>query len=211
MTAPVDPSEIATDVLEELRKLGYTDAAELAADLASENHTMAKVFYFMLTRRMDFDRIDWSQAVAAGDDRTIMFQDSPTSFAITGSDPFHRQAGVGSDTQSLVLSYASRPDWADVPEDRPTLEKPREFLCRGRAVIDVLRIVQALVRQLGVVWCHPDDLTILARNEAAGLDVVFQVWQTTEGDVAVAVHKYAGGADAFEAICSAVDCVIGPA
>jgi hypothetical protein len=140
-----------------------------------------------------------------------MFQDSPTSFAITGSGRFHRHVSPGSDTQSLILSYPSRPDWADVPEDRPALSKPKEFLCRGKEVVEVLRILQGVASQLGLVWLHPDDATILARNEATHLDLVFQVWQTAEDDAAVTVHKYSGDSDNFEAICSATESAIGAA
>jgi hypothetical protein len=58
-----------------------------------------------------------------------------------------------------------------------------------------------------MVWCHPDDFTVLARNDAAGLDVVIQAWPTPDGETALAVHNYRGGGEAFESVCAAVESI----
>jgi hypothetical protein len=72
-----------------------------------------------------------------------------------------------------------------------------------------MKALQTFVRQLGMAWCHPDDFTILARNDIAGLDVLFQVWSPSDANTTLAVQAYRGGGDSFEAICAAAEGIAG--
>ena len=46
---PIDPNTVSPEIIDILRKIGYSDDEELAMDFASPTHSSAKVFYHMLT------------------------------------------------------------------------------------------------------------------------------------------------------------------
>jgi BR serine/threonine kinase len=204
---PINVEEIPGDVLEELQKIGYLEADELARDLAEPRHTMAKVFFYMLTTRIGFERVDWT--VSHSHESSIICDDAPTAFAMGGSDPFHRYVGAAPDSlsSSSTLSYAVRPAWAEMGGQREA-DATREIPCRGRTLVEVMMILQATMRIAGMEWLHPDDFTIVARSKGLGLYIVIQAWIGEGGAVQLAIQKYTG-AEGFEAICHAVDDALG--
>ena len=62
LTDPVDTSNLHDSVLKNLQRIGYTNRDELLHDLSSNEHTMAKVFHFMLTNRTSLAQLPWDSA-----------------------------------------------------------------------------------------------------------------------------------------------------
>jgi hypothetical protein len=208
MDEPLDLSTISADIVDGLHKIGYHDEAELAADLQSPTHTMAKVFYFMLNSRFYLELVDWTQSAGADAPATepgqIMY-DGQSAFAFGGSDPFHREPGEPSPGSiGAVNSLAVQGEW-DIPSSE-LIEQSYKVNCTGVSVIDVMRGLQALVTQHGMQWMHPDDFTLLARHEGSGLYVLIQAWLGTHpGNIELALQLYRGTGDQFETLCRAVD------
>jgi hypothetical protein len=205
LSEPLDASTIGPEILNEIRKIGYQDADELTRDLAATGHSMAKVFYFMHTGRLGLEGLDWTQSEST--DASIICRDAPKSFGLNVSDPFHRYVGASPDTLSSSsgpLSYAVRPEWAELTDSRE-VRASWETLCGGRSLIEVILAVQILVRQSGMEWLHPDDFTVVARNETAGLYVLLQASFVAGGEVRLAIEQCMGTGEAFRAFCTAAE------
>jgi hypothetical protein len=165
---------------------------------------MAKVFYFMLTSRIGPDQMDWSQSagfeVAAGE--PIMFDGD--EFRL---EAFHRGKSSGDSLSSAAtLSVATRPEWALDGVDGG--EVPQGYLvqCQDLRMIDIMVRLQILVGRLGMQWFHPDDATIIARNEGSGLYIAIQASGGAEvTQVSLVVQFFRGEADEFHAFCRAVE------
>lgn len=59
---PVDPSKVDEKVFKTLKQIGYASDEELNHDLSSNENTMAKVFYFMLTHSLKLEDLPWDQS-----------------------------------------------------------------------------------------------------------------------------------------------------
>jgi BR serine/threonine kinase len=208
MDGPLDIAAISPDLIDVLRKIGYKDDGELAADLQAPGHTMAKVFYFMLTTRFSLEVIDWSQcnggSLAMGG--SIMYEAREAAYVLNATDPFHRDGARSPESLSSVNSLAVRHEW-DIPNvpDGGAMEQAREMKIHGMSAVDIMHGLQQLLGQRGLQWIHPDEFTILARNEAVGLVVMVQAWLTGEQYIiGLQIQCFRGAPDAFEAFCIGV-------
>ncbi|OHT12374.1 hypothetical protein TRFO_17862 [Tritrichomonas foetus] len=208
---PVDPTKVSPEIIDILRKIGYNDDSELAIDFASPTHSMAKVFYYMLTTRVSFDQLDWSLSVdanvqlPAGEE--IILNAVNQAFTMTGSDPFHRY-GSSFSSQSLEAgnSLANRPEW-NVLETQPMdIVQTFEVKISGILITELMRLMQVLVRSLGMQWFFPDDFTILSRSDQIGGYIIFQSASLdSEIDTVLTLQLFQGNPDAFANVCKAVE------
>jgi hypothetical protein len=200
MTEALDPSSIAPEMLELLRRIGYADQEELAADLRSPSHTFAKVFYSMLTTRAAYDRIDWEKSVDGGciaeENEGPFIEGEATAFAVDSRDRFHRTL-ASSSSPSVSSSHTSRPLWAEIASSG--LDAPIEISAPAIGQLELMFLVQAVTRQFGMRWFHPDDTVVIARHEGWKVDVAFRAQAP-----GLVVQRYHGSIEGFATICRAV-------
>ena len=179
LSNPIDLTNASTEVIDVLKKIGYDDDKELEADLLSEEHSMAKVFYYMLTSRIYDNQIDWSLSVDSGNDKS--FQDQEILV-----ESFQNAYGVnsipysyGTDNRfdysySYMNSVADHPDWGVPENDSLNAIKTIDVDCKGLQITDVMRLMQKMMKQLCMQWFYPDEFTILCRNESLGILMIIQ-------------------------------------
>lgn len=73
----VDPTKINENIFKTLKQIGYESDEELRHDLTSDDNTMAKVFYFMLTHSLKLEDLPWDQS--NNDQIAISYSVSSTS------------------------------------------------------------------------------------------------------------------------------------
>ena len=206
---PVDLSTVSEEVVDLLRKIGFNDDAQLAEELTSENHTMAKVFNHMLTSRLALDQLDWDRSVGTKE----TFGREEESFMMDAGNPFSGSFRYGSLNQGSyepATSLASRPEWA-IPETDSVPISETYDICASLDVLQTMIGLQRLVDRLDMQWFHPDEFMIIARHEAWGIYVVFQCQDTSneEPQTQVQIQLCAGTADAFNTICHGAEEVLG--
>ncbi|OHS94056.1 putative CAMK family protein kinase [Tritrichomonas foetus] len=217
---PIDPSTVTPEIVDILRKIGYNDDAELAVDLASPLHTMAKVFYYMLTTRLSFDQLDWSIAIDLSigsqhenpmNDSTspeIMMDPAHTAFGLSGSDPFHRHANSDHSSTSFdnINSIANTVDW-NVPETSPMkCEQTFQATLNGIEITQLMRLMQILVTQFKMKWFFPDDFTMICRSDVVGGYIIIQSQcLNSEIDVLLTMQLFDGNTEVFAGVCKAVE------
>lgn len=212
---PIDPNTVSPDIIDILRKIGYNDDAELAMDFASPTHSMAKVFYHMLTTRVSFDQLDWSLSVDANAQRPveeqIILNPSNQAYTVSGNDPFHRDSkSFSPQSYDAGNSLADRPDW-NMPESQQTKDiiQTYEIKINGIAITELMRLVQITVRNLGMQWFFPDDFTILAKIDQNGGYVIFQSSSLhTEVDTMLTLQLFQGSSEAFSTVCKSIEDII---
>jgi BR serine/threonine kinase len=172
---------------------------------------MAKVFYFLLTTRMDMGKLDWSRSVGL----PVEARGSSSILLEPGSHGFALSARFGNTPESLsgVYSYAVRPDWAE-SQGKVSLAGPSEdeeivshrIACPGMSVLESMTLVQDVVGQCGLQWFHPDEFTILARNEATATYVWLQCFVGSENyETELVIQLWHGALETFRAICEVVE------
>lgn len=212
---PIDPSTVPADIIDILRKIGYNDDEELAMDFASPTHSSAKVFYHMLTTRVSFDQLDWSLSVDADaqrpDEEQIMLNPSHQAYTVSGNDPFHREhMSFSPQSYDAGNSLADRPDW-NMPDAQQTMDiiQTYEIKINGITITELMRLVQIIVRNLGMQWFFPDDFTILSRIDQGGGYVIFQSSRLqSEIDTLLTLQLFQGSAESFTIVCKAIEDII---
>ena len=205
---PIDPSTIPPEILDVLHKIGYNDDKELRDDFLTDQHSMAKVFFFMMTSRVALDQIDWSQSVTMGDftdaNEEIMLNPSNTAYVGFNRDPFGRKQSISS-SQSIELStsLAFSPEWAMPPTEPMNFAQVSEIVSHMDITHTILAI-QILMRSLEMQWFHPDDFTIISRQESLGLYVVFQCSYSNQGETPqtrLQIQLCHGTIESFGVVC----------
>jgi hypothetical protein len=69
-----------------------------------------------------------------------------------------------------------------------------------------MTVAQILMTQIQMAWIHPDDFTVVARNEEIGMYVVVQAWTSNQEDeIEMGIQLHRGPADAFQVLCKAFE------
>ncbi|OHT13109.1 putative CAMK family protein kinase [Tritrichomonas foetus] len=201
---PIPPDAVAPEVFDLLRKIGYTDAEELAVDFATPGHTMAKVFYFMLTSQIAMEQLQWDSSVGGVQEMPIneepyMMDAANTAYTIMGNDPFHRHNYPSSATSyESVNSLAIRAEWAMQPQEHIVYEQTHLIQCPGLNITMAMFGIQLLMRKLEMQWFHPDDETIICRHSQQNLYVVIQGQDATEqSPTAIQLQLCSGTQESF--------------
>ena len=199
MNDPFEMASIPKEVVEILKRIGFTDEAELTRDLTSTNHTVAKVFVAMLTFHGGFDQLDWSKSDGGTQAETIIIDPSGTE------GTFQRALRLRSsaDSASFINSCALRPDWSVATE---TGNVPLQSLTikSSRSDVELLLAVQRILSARGWQWFHPDGESIIAKKEDTfvGVDLL----QGTDSQISltrqIEVVLYGGSNNEFQMLCS---------
>ena len=212
MQMPIMYDTIQPEAIDVLRKIGYTDNEELINELTSPEHSMAKVFYYMLTSKVAIDQLDWSRAVGGPSfghnaDEPFMVGPSMTAFTVSGADPFHRNPSVNpGGSLEAGMSLASRPEWA-MPDSEPVAVMQTFDIEAHLTTVETMMAVQFVVSKLEMQWFYPDDFMIIARFENAGLYVVFQC-MPADDVTRLQVQLCRGTTELFVVVCQRIEEVI---
>jgi BR serine/threonine kinase len=178
IAAPIDRTKIEAGVLEVLRQIGFGNDTELAEAFSIEGTTWAKVFYHRLTTSITLENLPWDgtdESLGASDDHFILSPESEHGFTIPVTDPFHRRRHSRHAPSPGGHSLVEPATWAAITahEYKADLVQP----CVEIALpLDVLMgKMQLLLSELGFVWFHPDDLTIVATLLGQGVYLVVKV------------------------------------
>ena len=57
---PIDPSRLSPKVIENLALLGFSDQNDLYNQLNTKEHTMAKTFLYLMSKKTNFDCLPWN-------------------------------------------------------------------------------------------------------------------------------------------------------
>lgn len=222
---PISPDSVAPEVFDLLKKIGYNDADELAADFMANAHTMAKVFYFMLTSQISLEQLQWDSSIGGvsqgaidseseidiqnpqssdSNEMMILLSPSQTSYSInnTSGDPFHRHAYPSSGTSvESINSVATQAEWAIQPQQPIIYEQTHLISCPSLNITMAMYGVQLLMRQLEMQWFHPDDETIICRHNKQNLYVVIQGQDATEqAPTAIQLQLCSGSQESFSVL-----------
>ena len=168
----IDPQGIDPSVVVSLRQIGFLDDQELWNELATPGHTMAKVFYSMLTESMTLEKLPWSQpeVMGRGAEHAVdafMFTPGdfrPSSFELPNASSF----GFGTSLSERVpLPIVPTEEWTcDVTQPFLGINLPREVL---------LMTMQVFLTSQDFEWFHPDDFTIVARRSVDVTYVIIKI------------------------------------
>ena len=185
---PIPPESIQGEVFDLLRKVGYVDAEELSNDLQATGHTMAKVFYIMLTSQVPLDKLQWEASVGGVqqspmNEETYILSPSQTSYQLRpNADPFYRHPfSLPSSVAESINSLASRADWAAPESSQIIYEQMHLIHCPpGVNITMAMYSIQIVMRKLEMQWFHPDDEIIICRHNQQNLYVFIQGLDATE-------------------------------
>lgn len=179
---PIDLTEVDPKVLAVLQQIGFTNDEELQIELGTEGHSMAKVFYYMLTTNITLDSLPWTdnqiQAdISAQPDAFLM---SPQGVAYESgtqsSDPFHRRRRKSSLASSPdVYSLAERAQWASVPTQEYTSDIVQPCVDINMHLDILMMNMQLMLYSLNFEWFHQDDYTLIARRAEDMMYIIVKV------------------------------------
>lgn len=205
---PIDLDTISTDAIDVLHKIGYVNDDELIADLTSRQHTMAKVFYFMLTAKLNLETLDWSQAFCGSFQHQLMQDDimyEMNSFSQFEMNSLNIQ---NSKSVDLSTSLASRAEWAVIQDQNNSMENLNQFtIIANMSRICAILEIQRLAKQLDMQWFHNDDFSIIARKE--NTYIVVQFFEMTEQDkIQILIQLWQGSQEFFRTYCQFAEEII---
>lgn len=212
---PIDLNEVPPDIVDIIHKVGYTNDEELANDFSQPGHSMAKVFYYMLTSRVALDQIDWTQSVGNDEpvdenEETYMMAPFNQAFGVGGNDPFHRHQNDIGQSLELGMSIANRPDWVVQETEAVEFMQTHDIICQGMDVALTMDSIQILCRNMDMQWFHPDDFMIVARREKQELYIVFQCMSNgiDQTETRVQLQLCHGKMESFNYVCRCAEDII---
>ncbi|KAH0791009.1 CAMK family protein kinase [Histomonas meleagridis] len=168
---PIDVSNADPLVISMLQQIGYSDVNELYVDLTKHGHSMAKVFYNMLTSNVTVESIPWHR----DDEINLLdetFMISPASFntSVVGQQQ-------SPDVQSLENGFSlTKPvGWANVQTKDFLFDVVQPFIDINLPLEVVLAKIQRMLNNEGFEFFHYDDMNIISRRSADFMYLAFKV------------------------------------
>ena len=189
LTDPVDPSNLQDSVLKNLQRIGFTNMDELINDLSSKEHTMAKVFHFMLTNRTSLAQLPWDSAHHSSTINT----DFPSMKSITNisyefsSELSDEETKIDSELFSSIAlaenvirqkpisfgirepvrySLIKKPNWLLDSSSQIEFQQEEEFHGFSISLIDIFQNLQQWVQKKGYKWFYPDDFRMICKTQS---------------------------------------------
>ena len=154
---PIDPSTIDPDIMNALHQIGYIDDAELYKDLVAQGHTMAKVFYRMLTADMSLDALPWFSQQENVYTATDAYMLMPLSSNGSGSLELPNGFSYGT-------SYSEQVSLPSVPSQLLTYDIVQPFIGIRLPWEVLMTNMQGFLTAQDFQWFHPDDYTLISRR-----------------------------------------------
>lgn len=175
---PIEPSTLDQSTMDVLHQLGFENEEELISELKSNQHTMAKVFVYILSHRMSFDNLPWN--FTEDDDDFINSQGffvpagNPmlSGGSIHANDPFFRRTSADlSSPQDYSIIERSL-----LAEDAPTIacnatKTIKEIVVPLESLFNALQI---FLTEQNFSWFYPNEMKLLARRKNDQIDLIFE-------------------------------------
>ena len=157
---PIDVSSIQPNVLSVLQDIGYSSRDELIHDLETGGQYMAKIFYFMLIRLIDYTALPWHQASCS----TCLFDDPDESPAGGISKYESLNSGILLDSNTC-FSLAQKQDWT-VGDLLPT-SSIKEVIMKieNYYLTDIMYALQVHLLENEYSFFFIDDETLIAMKD----------------------------------------------
>ena len=214
---PVDPNTLNPQILKTLRQVGYPSDEDLRRDLTSHDHTMAKVFCYMITRSAKLEHLPWDSAqhhkivVSQVPTENIDFNSSVPKPADLPEDPFHRKGSPARAPEfqpQSIYSIAVTVDWAINEKDTVIYDQEDSIPDIEKTPAQVMALIQKLLSEFDCDWFHPDDLRIIARTKA-GTFITFDSAIQDINMITLFVHMNHGTQDQFSNLMLNIHEIIG--
>ena len=186
ITEPINPQTVDQNVINVLRQIGFTNDEELLHDFTMTGHSMAKVFYQMLTTHVSLASLPWQseedqmQEEASVEPFMVSPMDQGMEF-VMAADPFRRRRRMSALTVSSpgIFSLAERAMWADVmtQEYKSDMVQPCVDITLPLEVL--MMRMQCMLARMEFPFFHPDDLTLIAKHPDDDMFLVVRVEHTT--------------------------------
>jgi BR serine/threonine kinase len=207
IVVPVDTGSVQPQLLKVLRQVGYHSDEDLLSDLGSAEHTMAKVFHYMLTRAVDRASLPWGQAFRAPSDCEA---DSSLSELIEANSEGLAAVIGPSISSDACLSLVSKPDWSIGEAILITYDREDRIEGIRMNSPQLFLTLQCIFNDLHFEWFHPDDLHMIVRTQASDFLVCEATYATREF-MTLHIRMERGSEPAFNAIFKRIQDVLGPA
>ncbi|KAK8842605.1 Serine/threonine-protein kinase brsk1 [Tritrichomonas musculus] len=176
ITEVMDPSTLNPDVLKTLIEIGFADESELMSEFTREGHSMAKVFYSMLTTNLTLESLPWNSDVEEHP-KEAFIQSPQNNFQFgTSPDILPESNPIGSE----VFSLAEKAQWAYLPQNEYKYEVIQPCLGIQIPLEQLMMNLQFMLTSLHFQWFHPNDFTILSRRAEDMMYLVARVQRENE-------------------------------
>ena len=164
---PIDPATVDDTVKTCLVEIGI-ERDEIEAELMSNETTVCKVFVMMMARNIIKEDLPWEHAISRLErfdgpsaegfgDGTIDQENLRGQISLTAG-PLQSPEG---------FSFVMKPQWLPQAEMGAVFdyEDDETFGPIPLSVVDLMTRLQVTLIDLGFVFFHPNDLTLIARND----------------------------------------------
>jgi hypothetical protein len=179
-----DPIEPDAGILRMLEHIGYESVGDGRKELASSEHTMAKVFCGMLRRNQAIESLPWPSA-NPGAAPMGPFEVSPLGDRV-GFD-----VGTGSPPElSLIetMSFGRRACWVPSPPLEKALDETESYVGLKCGVSELMAGLQKVLAESGYEFFHPNPLQLIARNEEVRAYVVVGLGYEVGGTIGMKIR-----------------------
>lgn len=178
ITEVIDPDTLDPAILKTLMEIGFADEEELMGEFTREGHSMAKVFYSMLTTNLTLESLPWNSSIEDHPQEVFIQSPQTGNFQIGGAYPdFQPESNpIGSE----VFSLAEKAPWASVPQNEYKYEVIQPCLGIQIPLEQLMMNLQIMLTSLHFQWFHPDDFTIFSRRAEDMMYLVARVQRENE-------------------------------
>lgn len=200
-TLPVPLEDIDEEFRNMLLQIGYASDDEINTDLLAHDHTMAKVFYFMLKTKLSLELLPWDQSEMTATSETDNFvmppQEQPIGLDYEMSSFRNSQPSLG------INSVADRADWLSTPETSCIQSQTLPVLMLDS--VSIMNNLQNLMKENGFQWFHPDDYTIMCKKPDGSLYIIIQADQVDDSLTDINFQLISGDPDRLATLCKAAE------
>lgn len=196
---PVEQETIDLNIISILRHIGYDSDQEIIDELVSNQHSMAKVFYFMYKHTFNLEQLPWpsnefNESSDIPNEAFAMSPQAPIGGMINTNDPFYRpMKGPSFDISSPdVYSYAHKSSWGMVaPQSMDYMndEVGEQFMNIPTPIENVMCTLQMFLNEQGLEYLHPDELVLYARKPDTGLCIQITATYESYDNVSLVVRR----------------------
>lgn len=207
-TSELKIENLSPENFADLEKIGFLDRDELAQELSSDTHNLAKVFVSMLFHSDDYENLPWDDNSASPSSATLIehgdfMKAKNISLQKQTDDPFKRRVIPPSESLPLtMMSVADQNEWGVAESKEPVLTSTIETF--GMTIWNIMYYIQQLLNERGMQWFHPDLTLIIARKEDTNTYIRLEGEFRNQDDIIVNVSLYKGDVGDFEAFCNAL-------
>ncbi|OHT17146.1 putative CAMK family protein kinase [Tritrichomonas foetus] len=188
-SSPIDVEPIQYNVMKTLQQVGF-NKDELIKELTSNGQNMAKVFYFMLIRLIDYTALPWHQA-NSGNTFLEPDQDETQLWTYDSLD-----SGIDFDNENC-LSLAEKIDWDIGNKLEIDFKKTETITISGHSLAEIMYEMQEALVEFYYYYFHPDDQTLLATKDHETF-IIINAELKEESTVSLKVNLFSGSDDDFD-------------